>query len=359
VDVVDVAVVGGGPAGAVTAHQLARAGLRVALLERTAGPVERVGENLPASARALLARLDLGNTLDLLDAVPALGLRSFWGSATPSETSALFNPYGHGWHLDRGRFDGALWRAALGAGVWAARGVELQPPRPRSDGWHLAGRLAGTPLELSARFLVDATGRGAWLSRRLGSPCHRLDDLVGLAFRFEGTRCQQATVEAFSDGWWYTAPLPGDRQVSIAMLDADDLAGRRRAGRASWQALAAGTVTAGLHGGSPVGVPRVWLARSQVASATAPTGWLPVGDAALAFDPLSSLGLSFALASAREAAAVITASLAGAGTAPLADYLAGLRAELSSYRRTHRDVYRREQRWSDRPFWRSRQGAII
>ena len=56
----DVIVVGGGPAGAVAAIVLARAGLRVRLLERATFPRDKLcGDTLNPGAVALLARLAL------------------------------------------------------------------------------------------------------------------------------------------------------------------------------------------------------------------------------------------------------------------------------------------------------------
>ena len=60
---VTVAVVGGGPAGAVTALGLARAKVPVALLEQSDGSGNSIGENLAPSARPLLQRLGLETTV--------------------------------------------------------------------------------------------------------------------------------------------------------------------------------------------------------------------------------------------------------------------------------------------------------
>src|SRR6266403_2195707 len=68
-------------------------------------------------------------------------------------------------------------------------------------------------------------GRAAPLARRLGAKRHVTDRLVcswvhGRA-RSSGRGVGLTTVEAISDGWWYTAPLPEERRVLAFLTDAD------------------------------------------------------------------------------------------------------------------------------------------
>src|SRR5579864_2672510 len=80
----DVAVAGGGPAGAVTALCLARRGIRVALFEATGFDTGRFGETLPPEINPLLRSLDLWEAFSALDSLEAPGILSSWGSASPA-----------------------------------------------------------------------------------------------------------------------------------------------------------------------------------------------------------------------------------------------------------------------------------
>src|SRR5260370_30549053 len=100
---VDVRVVGGGPAGATTALNLAPT-RRVALIDLRAQPRPRLGESLPPAARRLLNDMGLWDSFHAQGHSPCYGNRSVWRSPHPVETDFLRDPDGHGSHVHRTRF---------------------------------------------------------------------------------------------------------------------------------------------------------------------------------------------------------------------------------------------------------------
>src|SRR5262249_52412441 len=112
----DVVVVGAGPAGATAALNLAPT-RRVILVERRTDGVARMGEALPPAARRLLA--DMGLLQEFLRErnLPCHGNRAFWGGQRMTETDFLRDTDGHGWHIDRTRFDAWLRRVAVARGA--------------------------------------------------------------------------------------------------------------------------------------------------------------------------------------------------------------------------------------------------
>ena len=306
----DVASVGGGPAASVTAMLLARGGASCVILERGDDTGDKPGESLPPSARPLLEQLGLWDALAADGHLPCHGNRSSWGSERVEEMPFIFSPYGHGWHLDRRRFERLLISRAVGVERRInTRVVEVERGALRCDD----GRV------VQARFLVDATGRASWLARRLGAQRIVDDTLVAYVSFIEGETHDSFTfVEAQEDGWSYTAPIPGGRIVTMFVTDP-------------------GTVREGR---------RVDASSMRLDRVTG-DGWLAVGDAAAALDPLSSHGLGSAMAGGIEAARAI---LSGS----FERYESMIDTMWNSYVRVRRATYALERRWRDAPFWRHR-----
>jgi flavin-dependent dehydrogenase len=93
---------------------------------------------------------------------------------------------------------------------------------------------------------------------------------------------------------------------------------------------------------------------SWIEAASGP-GWLAVGDAALACDPLSSQGLFNGLYSALMAATALRRALAG-DTDALTDYQRIIARVVAAYRDHLSAWYALESRWPTLPFWARRRG---
>ena len=369
----DVAVLGGGPAGAAAALMLARAGCSVVVIEKSHYEQARIGETLPPAVRPLLARLVVWEPFLAAGHMPSPGVLSVWGQDELHETHFIFNPYGQGWHLDRQRFDAMLAQAAGQAGARLCCGARLTACLPLAgDRWQVAFTYGDSSTrrehQLRARFLIDATGRAAVLARRQGA--HRLnaDRLVGLAGVLAARsqesdrpedQCDSSTlVEACADGWWYSALLPGGRLMAVYMTDADLLRRNRGAWHAFWQARLQQTIhtRSRLHAFDLQGVPRAVAACSSRLDCVSGRGWLAVGDAAMAFDPLSSQGLMQALASGIYAGEAVSGHLAGEAAA-MDKYDIRAYDAFREYSRLRAVYYGRERRWPQSVFWQRRHAA--
>ena len=161
--------------------------------------------------------------------------------------------------------------------------------------------------------VVDATGRAAKIARSLGAISHQLDHLVAASVVGEladGAIVGDTFVEATRDGWWYVSPLPGRRRI-ISIFTDSVIARTARLTTPSgwWEALQRTEHVVRLARQMvPTAPPTVVSAASRVLTPAAGAGWVAVGDAALAVDPLSSSGVATALASARLATDVLTAA---------------------------------------------------
>lgn len=266
---------------------------------------------------------------------------------------------GRGWHLDRARFDAFLRAAAEEAGAVREEGRATGAER-EGGGWRLTLASGET---LAARAWIDAGGRPAALARRQGAVRRRDDDLIAFHARFRpgrpGDLDSRTLVEAGPDGWWYTARIPSGERA-VAFFTDRDLADRKALLSARGFAAAVGRtrhVAAALAAFASTldGRPRGAGAGSTRLEPAVGPGWAAAGDAALAFDPLSSQGLFNALYTGWRAGLALAAYLAGDERA-LPAYAARLEEIGRAYRRNRAAYYGDERRFADRPFWRRRQG---
>lgn len=361
----DVAVVGGGPAGATLAAKVATYGYRVCLLERGERARHHVGESLPASIHTILN--ELGLRLETAEVGMARPPRHVvvWGSAEPQLAS--FEPSsspGNGsssllvW---RGPFDHMLQQAARERGVDLRLGALVLSVDRQGRGGNteveIGYREAGAgEKKLVARLVADASGRSGVVARffRRRETAFRTVALTGHWATRDPTRT--TLVEAFPRGWVWSAPLQrGLRDVTI-MVNPEDLRGDRKKDYLSHLAEAP-FASSLLKDGALVDSPRIIDATPYTAHRFAHRDFILVGDAASFLDPLSAHGVHKAMDSALTAAVVARTILERpqAWRDAVEFYE---RREAAIYRLTQLrlgQLYRQESRWADEAFWKKRQ----
>jgi flavin-dependent dehydrogenase len=361
----DVVVVGGGSAGTATAIALARAGGSVAVLERSYYDHVRIGETLPPAACLPLINLGVWDRFINEGHTPSPAILSAWGQNELYENHFIFNPYGQGWHLDRRRFDAMLALMAEEAGAIVYRGVRVTSCLPaNSRGWQVEFTSDGKRGNLQAMYLVDATGRASVLARWQGAKRIFYDRLVGMVSFFSARSPQRkhdyrTLVEAVEDGWWYSAWLPNSRLVVAYMTDTNLIPKGRVRMSHHWQKRLEQASYTRPRVNSCVleTVLRIVRADSYRIDRIVGNDWLAVGDAATAFDPLSSRGIYNALESGFQAARAIENFRLGDQTA-LEEYALWTQRGFDKYLRMRTGYYGREKRWPSSVFWQRRQRRL-
>lgn len=371
---VRVAIIGGGPAGALTALQLARRGVASTVLEAAPTFASKVGETLAPNCSQLFAQLGLSHLLQDPAHLHCHGNQYLWGSDKAQEKPFLAQTQAHGWHVDRARLEAQLAQVAQASGLveWRMDSKLQHAENATPDApWQLQLEQHGREQQMQADFVVDASGRSGKIARSVAMPRVQLDRLVGLANCYHLPHeasahvLQYASIEAVEYGWWYCAPLSQQRLVTIFMSDNDLMPKMMRSSTGYWQALQRTSLLRDhlqhLMPGGPGAIdrerePLARLASSSYLEQITGTNWLAVGDAAYAYDPISSYGITAALGAGFYAGNAI------------ADHLQGKKEALAAYRFVQMQAYRAylemlenqyalETRWPDSPFWQRRQGG--
>ncbi len=213
VPVVDVLIAGSGPAGAVAAVVLARAGARVLVLDRARFPRHKLcGDTVNPGALAVLRGLRLAG-------VTAGGLPIDGMIVTGASGVRIEGRYDgvQGRALPRADLDAALVAAASGAGARIECGVLVHGPlvdessSARVRGLVISGR-AGRAVRLSARLVIAADGRHSRVARALGlsrAPSRPRRWAVGAYFSDVAGLTSCGEMHIRSGHYIGVAPMPG------------------------------------------------------------------------------------------------------------------------------------------------------
>jgi flavin-dependent dehydrogenase len=330
----DVVIAGAGPAGSVAASVLARAGARVALIDRARFPRHKLcGDTMNPGVLAILRRLNLASMAE------ACGLPIEGMILTGQDGSTVEGRYPDGLvarAVKRSDFDWALVRDAVAAGADFMDDTTVLEPIVESGG-HLplvAGlcvRSHGAKCAVRGAVTIGADGRRSRIAFGLGLSRHPARPrrwAVGVyAERVDGiSRCGEMHIRR--GRYIGVAPLPNGL-VNVCLVrpsrggDADlaDPLGAVKAALSSDRVLRdrfsrARFITAPVVIG-PLAV--------DATEAPLPIGLLLAGDAAGFVDPMTGDGLRFAVRGGELAAE--------AGLRALADGWSGLHDRLAALRR--------------------------
>jgi flavin-dependent dehydrogenase len=319
----DVAVIGGGPAGSTVAALLARRGHRVIALEKARHPRFHIGESL------LPMNLPVFERLGVLDKVRALGVFKA-GADFEADNPRGYNTFAfaraigksppHAYQVWRQDFDRMLYQHARECGADAREGHEVtavlqQGPRAtrlevRTDD--------GRSYCLQARYLVDASGRDAFLAaKRKLRRKNRQHQSAAIFGHFRGAASRlgedagNISIYRFDHGWMWMIPLP-DGVMSVGAVCRPEYL-KQRKGRTVEYLLDTLKQSAGLwrrmERAELIGEVRVTGNYSYDSTSMGGPGWVLVGDAFAFLDPVFSSGVYLAMSGAETAAAVVDTAL--------------------------------------------------
>jgi flavin-dependent dehydrogenase len=333
----DVCIVGSGVAGSASAALLARRGLDVVVIDRSADPARDRREILSPSALRALAELDL-QKLPLVTQVPCRGVLSRWASDLPAFLDYELCLCRAGASVSRAELAHALLGQAVTAGASVIRSTA-----------------AAAAAAKSARFVVDATGRTGRVAPR--ALRRHTDRTVCVWTTHAGTlrHSDVLVLDRAHNGWWYASS--SDTTSDLAFVtDADCLPPHHL----RQQFLLSEYRDAGLLADSLLCEPSFTVthatdARTGYRETMGGDGWLAVGDAAMALDPLSGNGIRVALEGAAHAAHAIDRWLRTGARDGIRSYGAWVADTIERERQARQDAYRQAPRAAEvGTFWRRR-----
>jgi flavin-dependent dehydrogenase len=345
----DVLVVGGGPAGSITALSVARLGYAVGLLEAQPMPRPHIGESISVGVHVQLSHLGLGDVLDRCDRRDFHVSQSQWAEGVPVVKPAA---PGAG-TVNRGMFDAALLEhcSREGAEVMTRRRASSVRRDP-SCGWQVTldeGRV------LRARFLVDATGRRGILPRLRETTGART---IALYAYWHSDRLPTAPKISGSEAAWsWGAPVGGLGFNVTLFVDREAIVGGRDSVRRAYlegvDQVRMFDTCADFRSCSNVAAcdATAWVDKSAVGR-----DFIKVGEAAQSLDPLASMGIQKAIQTAIWASVVINTMLRRSATEAGARefYQKKLSASAAAHAATVAEIYASATKWALAPFWMRR-----
>lgn len=356
---------GAGPAGCSAALTLLNhSDLKVVIVEQSDFQQIRVGENVSARILSLIDYLQIDRSrLDAHSMISTHSTTAYWGSEIPVTRDSIFYSENN-FQLDREAFDLMLIDEFV-----KKDGVVF----PRSRCQRLEGGDGDGPwratlkhpsegvFQISARYVIDASGRTATIGKKIGVQRELLDQLVGVGAFFQFSNDvvvpQEQTIESVEDGWWHCSTLPDNRVVVTFFCDPTLVSEQRLSLAKNWMQLLCNTkhIVKRIEGSTFVSEdPWIRNASTLVSHSSHIRRFLSVGDAACSFDPISSMGVGFAVSSGCQAAVNIIADAGRSGDGSFDTYHQSIQQNLEPYLNSRKVFYQKETRWQESSFWSKR-----
>lgn len=351
----DVLIAGEGIAGLVLSLLLEKQGIRhVVLSRKNRKKAFALAETLPPSALPLLQSIGLLDVFQANATQKTHGYDALWGGQALSEHNFFYHaPFQYGLKIDKQALTKSLEKEAggnvmkvdsLGSIAADRDGISAKIERKSDAG------------EIRAKLIVDATGRNRFVLHRLGISDREHDSLLSysghLPRKTHPALVHSVFVESFAEGWGIVSGLNERQNVVSLFCPAHSVLQHAVKDYANWPAILSRTEYL-KHFLSAEKPNKIVGAKANSSRPVQFAGdrWLAVGDAAMAFDPLSSHGISNAVFTAKKAAEAIEACLIHGAEPAFSQYDQTLDAIFQAYLQGRRQLYRQEGGWLEPGLW--------
>jgi flavin-dependent dehydrogenase len=358
----EVIIIGGGPAGIATALTLSSQGISNCIVEDHFEPTRKLGEAIPPNAKPLLKKLGIQHLLEAKEHIAYYGNKSCWGSDKLEQKEFIKDIHGHGYLLDRLHFEKQLRDQVQLTGTQRLLGYKFKKVFRSEKGItaHIENEIETNIL--TAKYIIDATGRKATVCKQLGGVKQTLDNQFALVFKATlSTQIpHQIMVESTKNGWWYMAPQ-GANELSLMFFTEQAMLPEKNKRIDFLQKELKATLHISLHTATAqINFEELKIMPAGTSKLDKPYGdcWLAVGDAAFTFDPISSYGITSALATGYYAGHAVTSALANKADAMLAyNYL--IDTAFQTYMEKLQAQYALETRWEESTYWQTKHNFFL
>lgn len=295
----DAVIIGAGPAGCAAALACLKSGLRVLVV---AGKMRRKEQSILRIESVHPGVITLLNQIEAADAVMAASVGTYYGI----EVNGAYNILGkddeglwQGHHIDRQIFDDALLQNTVVCGAHICDTSNAAAIIMHND--RVAGVTMDDGLDISCRYIIDASGHRCFAGRALGLQAtffsRPLPVWTGICINVPPDICppNKAIFTSEADGWAWMAGLDDGNCVWTR------LAAKGKRQQLQPDALLSYSLAAPIHATN-----RRWRAFRPVCT----EGVLLCGDAAGVIDPAAGQGILNAVLSGIQAAKTAISCLA-------------------------------------------------
>ncbi|MDO7172666.1 tryptophan 7-halogenase [Mariniflexile sp. AS56] len=355
-----IVIIGAGPAGCSCAIALLNAGaINVTLITNSKTGKFHIGESIPPEMNSLMRRLGIYDSFIAQNHEQCYGSCSYWGSERRGYNDSVLSPFGHGWHLDRRKFNQFMLQQAIKRGAKVIQNCNYKSATKNKSKYQLTlNGNSGYSEQIEAEFVIDATGSKSVFTSDQGSRKIQNTSLVCLGLRFqngsEDSVSKLTHLEAVEHGWWYAARIPNN-QLLVTFYTIPEITKEYELHNIEkWKDYLKKAVNTYKWVSNMKSIDDKIMgfhAPSFIQDHIVGENWFAIGDSATCYDPITSQGIIKSVSHGMLAARVLEDYYKGDKTT-LIHYENHLQSEYKQYEEARTYFYSLEQRWPKSLFWK-------
>ena len=352
-------IIGGGPAGIAAGLTITSRCLSCVIVEANQISDQKLGECLPPNSLPLFKKMGLESLLQNEQHHPYYGNKSVWGNDKIEEKLFLFDKLNQGILLNRNCFEKQLREVSKLNHLQWLEEYTFYSVEKENELTKVVLKSKTESKTLYCNYIIDATGRKASVCRKLGVKKNVIDELTSLNFKYKIKKPVPFFVftESFENGWIYVSPSEKNFLTVMIFTDLDLIPSKKEKKEFIERHINNSVLIQEILQKNNIESEILDLKTRQANTTclNVPFGknWIAIGDAAYSFDPLSSYGITSALAAGYYGGHAVSDAISGK-TEALETYHFIMDNAFLNYKIQLKEQYATEKRWKENAFWKRR-----